>query len=438
MSTEIENTIPIEPEEVFTDLSGNVVKYSTMSDEHDIIKIIEKVADIKNIGRIICGEENSNMLTFEINRYYDNVDLKDKDICIIYKNSHGKFKENAVNVQYSENHLRFSWVLSYNMASVSGNVIACINFLGEDEFGNSYSLKTANFKLSIDNALNITSVIVDDSKNWFVDIENRLKKIENNGGVAGNISYSVITNKPKINGVTLEGNKTLDDLNIQAKGDYANVNHTHDELHTHSNKEVLDSITDEKVVEWDSKSQKGDDGFSPIANVVKFGDVATITITDKNSTTTAVISDGRDGYTPVKGVDYFDGENGKDGSDGQDGISVTHSWDGTILTITSASGTSSVDLKGDKGDPGTPGSDGLDGTDGDNGASAYDIAVAHGFVGTEAEWLESLKGEPGKDGAPGADGYTPVKGTDYWTAEDKAEIQSYIDSQIGGALNGSY
>ena len=50
-----------------------------------------------------------------------------------------------------------------------------------------------------------------------------------------------------------------------------------------------------------------------------------------------------------------------------------------------------------------------------------------------------------KDGAwveipylKGADGYTPVKGTDYWTAEDIAEIQSYIDNQIGGALNGSY
>ena len=89
----------------------------------------------------------------------------------------------------------------------------------------------------------------------------------------------------------------------------------------------------------------------------------------------------------------------------------------------------------------------MDGADGVDGKSAYDIAVAHGFVGTEAEWLESLKGEPGKDGAPGepgkdgapgADGYTPVKGTDYWTSEDIAEIQSYIDSQIGGALNGSY
>ena len=45
------------------------------------------------------------------------------------------------------------------------------------------------------------------------------------------------------------------------------------------------------------------------------------------------------------------------------------------------------------------------------------------------EQLESLKG---------TDGYTPIKGTDYWTESDKAEIQSYIDNQIGGALNGSY
>lgn len=31
------------------------------------------------------------------------------------------------------------------------------------------------------------------------------------------------------------------------------------------------------------------------------------------------------------------------------------------------------------------------------GKSAYEIAVAHGFEGTEAEWLESLKGEDGNE-----------------------------------------
>lgn len=38
--------------------------------------------------------------------------------------------------------------------------------------------------------------------------------------------------------------------------------------------------------------------------------------------------------------------------DGEDGVSATHKWNGTVLTVTSASGTSSADLKGNKGDSG--------------------------------------------------------------------------------------
>ena len=41
---------------------------------------------------------------------------------------------------------------------------------------------------------------------------------------------------------------------------------------------------------------------------------------------------------------------------------------------------------------------------GKDGKSAYDIAVGHGFIGSETEWLESLKGTDGKDGK---DGITP-------------------------------
>lgn len=38
------------------------------------------------------------------------------------------------------------------------------------------------------------------------------------------------------------------------------------------------------------------------------------------------------------------------------------------------------------------------------------------------------------DGADGEDGYTPVRGTDYWTDADKAEIKAYVDEAIlGGA-----
>lgn len=50
-----------------------------------------------------------------------------------------------------------------------------------------------------------------------------------------------------------------------------------------------------------------------------------------------------------------------------DGISATHSWDGTVLTVTSASGTSSADLKGEKGDTGEQGPQGEKGDKGDPG-----------------------------------------------------------------------
>ena len=46
------------------------------------------------------------------------------------------------------------------------------------------------------------------------------------------------------------------------------------------------------------------------------------------------------------------GRDGKDGKDGKDGVSVSHTWNGTSLSITSASGTSEVDLRGPIGPAG--------------------------------------------------------------------------------------
>ena len=44
------------------------------------------------------------------------------------------------------------------------------------------------------------------------------------------------------------------------------------------------------------------------------------------------------------------------------------------------------------------------GANGKDGRSAYEIAIENGFVGTVAEWLESLKGWDGKDGLSGKNG----------------------------------
>jgi len=71
--------------------------------------------------------------------------------------------------------------------------------------------------------------------------------------------------------------------------------------------------------------------------------------------------------------------------------------------------------KGDKGDTGAQGPAGADGqpglpgdngADGQDGASAYEVAVANGFVGNEAAWLASLVGAQGPQGPSGGNANT--------------------------------
>ena len=89
--------------------------------------------------------------------------------------------------------------------------------------------------------------------------------------------------------------------------------------------------------------------------------------------------------------------------------------------------------QGPQGEPGRDGQDGAPGPKGDTGPA--------GPAGKDgAPGQQGPQGEPGKDGVPGApgqDGHTPVKGTDYWTETDKAEIVADVIAAIPGGGGGS-
>ena len=77
--------------------------------------------------------------------------------------------------------------------------------------------------------------------------------------------------------------------------------------------------------------------------------------------------------------------------------------------------------QGPEGPQGAPGKDGKDGAPGPKGDTGP--AGPAGPAGKDgAPGQQGPQGEPGAPGAPGQDGHTPVKGTDYWTETDKAEI----------------
>ena len=64
----------------------------------------------------------------------------------------------------------------------------------------------------------------------------------------------------------------------------------------------------------------------------------------------------------------------------------------------------------------------LDSLKGADGKSAYEIAVEHGYVGTEEQWLASLKGIKGDKGAPGQDYVL--------TAQDKSDIADIVLGEL--------
>ncbi len=70
------------------------------------------------------------------------------------------------------------------------------------------------------------------------------------------------------------------------------------------------------------------------------------------------------------------------------------------------------------------------GIDGKDGLSAYELAKENGFIGTLAEWLESLKGadgQPGKDGVDGKNGVDGKDGKDGRDGRDGADGRDGVD-----------
>ena len=129
------------------------------------------------------------------------------------------------------------------------------------------------------------------------------------GGGGGVSSYNDLSDRPKIGGVLLEGNKTAQDLGLQPKGDYATTSSKLANPYSITFTGAVEATYDgseAKTVTIPTKS--GEDGFSPTIKTAPVEGGTRFTITNKDGTETVDIlngKDGQDGKTPVKGIDYF-------------------------------------------------------------------------------------------------------------------------------------
>ena len=172
------------------------------------------------------------------------------------------------------------------------------------------------------------------------------------------------------------------------------------------------------------KGDKGDDGVVGRDGTDGQDGVGITSITQNQDGTLSINLDdgtsylteplkGADGYTPIKGVDYFDGEDGQDGKDGKDGA------DG----YTPVKGVDYFD--GTKGDTGATGATG-------NGiASAVlnaDYTLTLTFTDGTSYTTPSIRGEKGEQGDAG-EVDTAMSGTSILPVQNRV-IKAYVDNGL--------
>lgn len=115
----------------------------------------------------ITQESNSQFVPFQMNRYYDGMDLMKMTIMVHFVTAQG-YEDNAtpINVSYNNEKIRFGWLVSKNATAHEGDLQFEIQAIGTNSKGDEYIWKTKpNGKLNILKSLTGNGVIEPD-KSW--------------------------------------------------------------------------------------------------------------------------------------------------------------------------------------------------------------------------------------------------------------------------------
>ncbi|MCX4340288.1 MAG: hypothetical protein OSJ72_11655 [Lachnospiraceae bacterium] len=155
-------------------------------------------------------------------------------------------------------------------------------------------------KAGLDHAIDELKKLIEDSQSGDVDLSDYVTQEQLQAALDSldiNIDLSAYATKAELQqaiaSIDLSGYATtayVDNAiaNIPSGGN-VDLSNYYTKAETYNKEEV------NNLIPTVTNGQDGQDGFSPIATVSKSGNTATITITDKNGTTTASISDGQDG-----------------------------------------------------------------------------------------------------------------------------------------------
>lgn len=118
---------------------------------------------------LISGERNSQYIAFQMPRYYDGIDLSEKNIEVIYITETGISDINKViNVRRNEEYLLFGWVVPGGALQDPGTLSFCIEFAGDE-----YVMKTMPVEVEVFDGMNGSDIMVEPTGQvWYMQIQN--------------------------------------------------------------------------------------------------------------------------------------------------------------------------------------------------------------------------------------------------------------------------
>ena len=217
-------------EELLNSLSNT----ETYSDDPGIFVINDedRTIDVPSKERLfgVTGDKDVERKYFQCHKIVgDNIDLSQHQIYISYvfttsENNTifptiGNGRYHCEDVEVSGDNITFSWLLSGNVLSNPGFIAFKVMAMKNE----GDELKTKWNTAPAFGTVLITVPDGEDIAEEYPDVINqifdRLDALESGGGggTGGTTNYENLSNKPQLNGVTLEGNKTLDQVGVLAK-----------------------------------------------------------------------------------------------------------------------------------------------------------------------------------------------------------------------------
>ena len=127
------------------------------------------ISPIKN-QVLVEGEKNSQYIRFQSDRFFDGIDLVGKEIQIIYM-APGEIADinAAVNVECTEDKIRFGWIVPAGACSDVGTTGFSIEFVDDD-----YVLKSKMYEVKVVSGINGAVAVHEPIEEaWYIELQER-------------------------------------------------------------------------------------------------------------------------------------------------------------------------------------------------------------------------------------------------------------------------